>query len=180
MIKQYIPVRPTHSATIKVINHGVTIALGIGPMLVAIFSEVFVGTLGKEQVLGRVRLVNQRKIVVHGLTTGPGFVPVKTYAPSVFSRFWILKNNIGATGNQVTIVIPDNDLLVPKAFSLKNWAQVIFKKIALFFRGVDHRLPTLHGHRLVLDGHPPDWHTFSFIGFDKFGKIHRPSLVVLR
>ena len=105
---------------------------------------------------------------------------MKADAPGVFGCLRILEDHIGAAGNQVPVMIPDNDILVPQPLALQHRTQVILEEIPLFFRGVDHRFPTLNSHGFVLNGDTPDGNAFSLVGLDKLGKVHCPGLVVLR
>ena len=48
---------------------------------------------GKDQILGRIHLVNQFDILEHRLPAAPGLIPVKTDAPNIFGGFRIIQDS---------------------------------------------------------------------------------------
>ena len=76
--------------------------------------------------------------------------------------------------DEVTVVVPHHNVLVPIACLCHGWPQVKLQKVTLFLRRVDARFPALGRHRLVLDGHPPNRKTLGLIRLDKLDEILGP------
>ena len=103
---------------------------------------------------------------------------MKAGAPGVLRGVGIVENGVRAVGDEVAVVVPHDDFLVAVSGSFHRRAEVVFQEIAFLLGGVNARFPALRRHGFVLDGHPPYWEPFSFVGLDEFHKVVGPGLVV--
>src|SRR5262245_45624868 len=109
--------------------------------------------------------MNQPDIVKHWLSTTPRFIPVETNSPDKLRSLRIPEHRAGTLVNQIAIVVPRDDFLVGKTFTVHRGPKVLLEKIALLFVGVNTRFPCLRSHRFVLNRHTPDRYSIRFICF---------------
>src|SRR5450759_2588552 len=107
--------------------------------------------------------MHELDVVEHLVATAPRLVPVKTNAPYILGRFGVGEDGAGSLVDEVTVMIPGNDLLVTQPFSLHSRAEVVLQEVSLVFRGVDARLPCLRRHGLVLNADAPDGYSFPLV-----------------
>lgn len=179
-VEEDVPVGPPHGAAVEVIDHGVAVAFRVGPALVVRCIKPLLAPFREQELLVGVGLFDELEVLVLGVAAGPGFVPVKAGAPGILRGVGIVENGICAVGNEVAIVVPHDDFLVTVSGGFHCGAEVVFQEIAFLLGGVNARFPALRCHGFVLDGHPPYWEPFRFVGLDEFHKVVGPRLVVFR
>src|SRR5579862_3329257 len=178
-IEQYIPIGPTNSSVIKVVNHASAITFTQFPSCYTINIERPIAALRKDQVLVWKCLVDPRKIIKHLAPSTPVFIPMEPNSPNIFPRLRIRQDGGSALIYQITVMVPHYNFLTTQALFGKCRAKKILQKITLFFRRINTGLPFLSGHRLILNACFPNRYTFRLIGINKFGIIICPGLVKL-
>ncbi len=94
-IEQDIPIGPGHGAIVEIIDHGVTIAFAQRPVVDAVEVELLLATFREDEVLAGECLVYEAEVIkLHG-TARPGFVPMESDAPHVFSGVFIVEDDAG-------------------------------------------------------------------------------------
>src|ERR1700752_2547056 len=125
-------------------------------------------------MLIRKDLVDQPHVIKHRIAAAPRLVPVKTNAPDKLRRPRGGKQRAGSLIDQIAIVIPGDDLLIPQSRPAQRWPQMILEEVSFFLGGVDTRLPLLRRHRFILDRESPDRYPFRLIGPDKLRVVVGP------
>ena len=177
-VEKDVPVGPPHGAAVEVIDHGVAVAFRVRPALVMRRIKTFLTSFREQELLVGVGLFDELEVLVLGVAAGPGFVPVKAGSPSVLRGVGVVENGVRTVGDEVAIVVPNDNLLISVSCSLHRGAEVVFQEIAFLLGGVNARFPALRCHGFVLDGHPPNWKPFRFVGFDEFDEVVGPRLVI--
>src|SRR5205814_1617198 len=142
--------------------------------------EGITAAFGEDQVFIRERLMLGLDVIEHLVAAAPWLIPVITNAPYIPGGFGVSKDGGGSLVDEVTIVIPNNYLLITQPFPVHRRAEIVFQKVSLFLRGVNTRLPRLRRHRFVLNGNSPDRYAFSLIGLDELRVVVGPGLIKLR
>src|SRR6185312_2761268 len=81
--------------------------------------------------------------------------------------------------DEIAVMIPGDQLFAAHAGLLQRRSQIVADEIAFLFGSIDAGLPSLFGHRLVLDRKPPDGYAQRFVGLDEFYIEIRPGLRIL-
>lgn len=177
-IKEDVPVGPPHSAAVEVIDHRVAVAFSVRPAFVMHRIKPLLAPFREQELLVGVGLFDELEILVLRVAAGPGFVPMEAGAPGVLRCVGVVENGVGAVRDEIAVVVPNDDLLVPVSGSFHGRTEVVFQEITLLLSGVDARFPALRRHGFVLDGNPPYWEPFRLVSLDEFDEVVGPRLVV--
>ena len=101
-------------------------------------------------------------------------------APRVGRGDGVFEDGVGAVRDEVAVVVPHDDVLVPISGGVHRRPEVVLQEISLLLSRVDARLPALYRHGLILDGHPPHGQPFCLIGFDELHEVLGPGVPVFR
>src|SRR5689334_8563655 len=131
-------------------------------------------------MLLRERLAHELDVIKHRFAAAPRFVPVITNTPNILRRFRISQDRLRALVNEISIVIPNDDLLLAESFLLDRWSKMVLEEVAFVLGRVDARLPLLRRHRLVLNTDAPDRNAFALVSSDELHEVVGPRLIELR
>ena len=112
LVQQNVPVRPTGSPPVEVIDHGLSVALRIRPILILRRIKSFIAPFGKHQLFVGERLFYPAEILKLRIASRPCLVSVESGPPGVFVGLGVAQNGVGPIGDQITIMIPNDNVFV--------------------------------------------------------------------
>src|SRR5687768_13513228 len=99
--------------------------------------KLLLAAFGEDQVLSGIGLVHELYVVELHVAAGPGLIPVKTDAPHVFGRIFIVQYHTGPLKEKVAVMIPCNEFFIAEALRLQSWSEKIFNEVPFLFGGKD-------------------------------------------
>src|ERR1051326_5564108 len=124
-IQQYIPIRPADCTIVEVINHRMPVLLTQSPILQFLSVEGIRAAFSEEQVFIREGFMHEPDVIEHRLAAAPWLIPVIADPPDIPRSFRVSEDYLGSLVNEITVVVPGNDLLITQPFSFHRRTEMV-------------------------------------------------------
>ena len=111
-VQQNIPIGKATHAIVKIIDHGPAISFAQFPIGQTGEVKFLIATFRKHNCFIRIGFMHPLYILIHGFSTTPILIPMKTDSPGIFSCFRIIKISLCPLVHQITVVIPYDDFFI--------------------------------------------------------------------